>query len=170
MYSPVNLMRLKKRHRLNNKTLRKILRWLSETLNVDSTNLKIDNAEIADHESGIKILIVDDNIVFVVDADNIFPTLYFEPLIELLPSLIVDMGAVPYICNGADVMAPGVVRIEGTFGKDSIVVVRDEKHGKPIAIARSLSGASQMKQTRRGKVAETLHYVGDEIWNLAKHI
>ncbi len=163
-------MRFKNRHHLDNKTLRKILRRLSETLNVDSSNIKMDNAEIADHESGIKILIVDDNIVFVVDADNIFPTLYFEPLIELLPSLIVDMGAIPYICNGADVMAPGIVRVEGNFRKDSIVVVRDEKHGKPIAIARSLSGASQMRQTGHGKVAETLHYVGDEIWNLAKHI
>jgi len=34
-------------------------------------------------------------------------------------------------------MAPGIVRIEGEFGKGALVLIVDEKHGKPLAVGES---------------------------------
>ena len=100
--------------------------------------------------------------------DALFPILTVEELLKRLPSLTVDMGAVPHICDGSDVMAPGVTAIEGEFDRGSIAVVRDKNNGKAIAIARTLMKSTDMKQVKRGKVAENLHYIGDRIWKITK--
>jgi PUA domain protein len=78
------------------------------------------------------------------------------------------MGAVPYVCNGADVMAPGIVRVEGEFGKGDLVLVVDEKHGKPLALGLSLNDAENVKKTKQGAVVKNVHFVSDKIWNFAK--
>ncbi|MEM3737084.1 MAG: DUF1947 domain-containing protein [Candidatus Bathyarchaeia archaeon] len=95
---------------------------------------------------------------------KIFPTLGFTEVFSLLPRVIVDMGAVPHICNGADIMAPGVVKIDGEFGGDSLLIIIDEKNLKPIAIGWSIYPSKNMSMTRRGKVAVNVHYVGDKLW------
>ena len=46
------------------------------------------------------------------------------------------MGAIPYVCKGATVMAPGIVRVEGEFGKGDLVLIVDMKHGKALALGR----------------------------------
>jgi PUA domain protein len=78
------------------------------------------------------------------------------------------MGAVPYVCKGATVMAPGIVRIEGEFGKGDLVVVVDMKHGKALGLGESLLDAETAKQTKKGPVVKTLHYVSDKIWDYTK--
>jgi len=75
------------------------------------------------------------------------------------------MGAVPHVCNGADVMAPGVVQIQGDFDKGDFVVVVDERHGKPLAVGVALIDARTMRGLKQGKVLENVHYVGDRLWN-----
>ena len=79
------------------------------------------------------------------------------------------MGAVSHICNGADVMAPGIVRIEGQFDVDDFVLVLDERHSKPLAIGSALLDSQTAKQTKHGKTAKNLHYVGDKLWNALKN-
>src|SRR5208337_4320889 len=44
---------------------------------------------------------------------KVLPTLLFSEFTSRAPKIVVDMGAVPYVCKGATVMAPGIVRIEG---------------------------------------------------------
>ena len=78
------------------------------------------------------------------------------------------MGAVPHVCNGADVMAPGIVRVEGEFDKGDLVLVMDEKHGKPLALGESLYDAETVRNTKQGVVVENVHFVSDKIWNFAK--
>ena len=46
----------------------------------------------------------------------LFPTLINSAITDL-PSALVDMGAIPFVCNGADIMAPGIMEIEGEFDK-----------------------------------------------------
>jgi len=86
-----------------------------------------------------------------------------------LPKVIVDMGAVPHVCNGADVMAPGIRRVDGQFGKGAIVAVADEKHAKDIAVAEALEDSATIVGLKRGKVLRNLHYVGDTLWNVLKN-
>ena len=78
------------------------------------------------------------------------------------------MGAVPYVCKGATVMAPGIVRIEGEFGKGDLVLVVDMKFGKALALGESLMDAETARATKKGPVVKTLHYVGDKIWDYTK--
>lgn len=93
----------------------------------------------------------------------LFPTL-INSAIDDLPSALVDMGAIPYVCNGADVMAPGIMGIEGGFEKDGLLVIRDVKHRKALGIGAALYSSEEMKGLKKGKAILNLHYVGDKIW------
>lgn len=87
-----------------------------------------------------------------------------------LPSVIVDIGAVPHVVNGADIMAPGVMMVDGDFEEGDIVVIRDERHGKAIAVGTALVASPKLRELDRGKVVKNLHYVGDEFWEIAKEL
>jgi len=87
-----------------------------------------------------------------------------------LPRVVVDSGAVKHVVNGADVMAPGIVRVEGDFAKGDLVVVVDEKHGKPLSVGVALVDRSELASMSRGKVVENLHYIGDKLWNKLKEM
>jgi len=87
-----------------------------------------------------------------------------------LPRVVVDSGAVKHVVNGADVMAPGIVRVEGDFAKGDLVVVVDEKHGKPLCVGVALVDRSELASMSRGKVVENLHYVGDKLWKKLKEM
>lgn len=103
-------------------------------------------------------------------GDTLFPTLLFDEASSLLSKVVVDMGAVPHICGGADIMAPGIVTIDGKFSEGDFLLVVDELHGKPLAIGQALFDSATMRATRRGKVVKNVHYVGDKIWNFLKSI
>ena len=94
---------------------------------------------------------------------RIFPTLKSKKL-EKIPRVIVDMGAVPHVCNGADIMAPGIVSVEGQFQQGDLVLIVDQKHNKPLAVGETLLSANELRQTRKGKALTNIHYVGDELW------
>lgn len=163
-------MKLKRRHYLNEKVVQRVLGKFFNDLKIDPADLLDSGVEAAYYESNVEVFLIEKTIAFVKRGDELFPTLLYEPLLKVLQSVIVDMGAVYHICNGADVMAPGIVCIDGNFDKGSNVVIRDEKNGKPLAIVRTLYASSDMSKIKKGEVAENLHYVGDEIWELAKKI
>ncbi len=106
--------------------------------------------------------------LFFKSGDTVLPTLLFTKFTEKAPKIVVDMGAVPYVCKGADVMAPGIVRIEGEFGKGDLVLVVDVKFGKALALGESLMDAETSRQTKKGPIVKTLHYVSDKIWDYTK--
>jgi len=84
--------------------------------------------------------------------------------------VVVDMGAIPHICNGADVMAPGVLRVEGEFSAGDLVLIVDERYGRPVAIGSALIDSEAVNSTKQGKVVKNLHYVGDKVWSLLRRI
>lgn len=100
--------------------------------------------------------------------ENLFPTLTFSEFFNLLPKVFVDMGAVPHVCNGADIMAPGIIRYEGAFRKGEFVFIVDGKHGKPIAVGESLYNIGEAKKVTHGIVVKNIHFVGDRLWNFYK--
>lgn len=100
-----------------------------------------------------------------------FPTIHEEynrEVLEALPALVVDMGAVPHIAGGADVMRPGVREFRGGFKRGEILVVRDERNLKPIAIAEALEDEEKCEAMAKGKIAENLHHVNDRIWKFVQ--
>ena len=64
--------------------------------------------------------------------DLLFFTLAFEELFSMFPKIVVDMGAVPYVCKGADIMAPGIRSVNGEFETNNLLIVVDERHNKLV--------------------------------------
>lgn len=102
--------------------------------------------------------------------EKLIPTLFFDRYITSAPKIIVDMGAVPHLCNGADVMAPGVQKVADEFSKGGLVLIVDEKYGKVIAIGEALFNSNEIIKMNQGKIIRTLHYVGDNIYEISKGI
>jgi PUA-domain protein len=125
------------------------------------------NVEVVESDVG-EIYLIEGKPVLYKVGDEILPTLLFSEFTEKAPKIVVDMGAIPYVCKGATVMAPGIVRIEGEFNKGDLVLVIDMKHGKALAIGESLLNAETAKQTKKGPVVKTLHYVSDKVWGYIK--
>ena len=123
--------------------------------------------ETAEADFG-ELLLIDGKPVLFKVGEVVFPTLLATDIMAKLPKVVVDMGAVKFVCNGADVMAPGIRRYEGNFGKGDIVVVVDEKHGKPLALGEILYSSPEAANIKQGPVVKTKHYVSDKVWNAAK--
>jgi PUA domain protein len=136
-------------------------RQLLEELSKTYDKVTAEKVEVAEFEDK-KIYILNDNFEFIEDEHGIYPYLGGKYL-EQLPSVIVDMGAIPFVCNGADIMAPGIVETS-QFNKGSIIVVRDINHNKALAVGVSLKSSQEIESAQTGKVIENIHYVGDKIW------
>ena len=80
-------------------------------------------------------------------------------------TVTVDMGAIRFVSNGADIMSPGIVDASEGVEAGDIVLIIDETHAKPLAIGVSLISGKEMVENDSGKAVETKHYVGDDIWN-----
>jgi len=147
-----------------------------DLLNKASEKLKTDLRTIVGAKAGIEVLETDSGEIFLINGNpllfrtgkNVLPTLFFKEILTLLPAVVVDMGAVPYVCNGADIMAPGIVRVQGEFNNGDMILVVDQKHGKPLALGESLLDAEKAKNVKQGAVVKNLHFVGDKIWDSAK--
>ena len=78
----------------------------------------------------------------------------------------VDRGAIPFLMNGADCMAAGIQIVDPIIERGDLVWVRDEEHGKPIAIGWALMDADAMDQSTKGKSIRTIHWIGDDLWSI----
>lgn len=76
----------------------------------------------------------------------------------------VDMGAVKFVCNGADVMGPGIVDADPGIRPGDLVWIRDVKNRQPLAVGRAIVDAAAMGRKEKGKAVETVHHVGDKLW------
>ena len=164
-------MAAKSRHLLKDREVREILASLSARFGDEPRAMlghepKIELLEL--HRATL-LLITGRPILFRREGVP-FPTLLYEEFLARLPHITVDMGAVPHVCNGADIMSPGVVQVGGEFEAGAIVTVVDERHRRYIALGEALARSSDLQKRDRGKVVRNLHYVGDHVWNAAKNL
>ena len=160
-----------RRHFLKNREAKDLLKEASEKVQTDLNSIFKERADMEVIETDIAdIILVNGKPIMIKTNDGVYPTLKFEEYLRVAPKVIVDMGAVPYVCKGANVMAPGVRRIEGTFRSNSIVAIVDEKFGKPIALGEILFGSEEALKLKHGKVVKNLFHVGDKTWNLLKEL
>lgn len=99
-----------------------------------------------------------------------FPLLKDESILPTLPSVTVDSGAVKFVCNGANIMRPGITGIEGDFNANDLIVVREQKYAKMIAVGAANMTKAEMESTLKGPVITNLHFVGDKFWEMMKEI
>ena len=160
-----------RRHFLKTKEAKSILSEASHKLKVDFKEICKDKVDMELVETDFaEIFLINGKPLLVRTEEKILPTLLFNEIFDLMPKAVVDMGAVPHVCNGASVMAPGIVRFEGEFKKDDFVFVVDEKHGKTFAIGEAAHDADVANKVTKGVVIKNIHFVGDEIWNFCKSL
>ena len=85
-----------------------------------------------------------------------------------LKTVVVDMGAIRFVTNGADVMRPGITKIEPTIKKNEIIQIVDETHSRALALGKALFDAKTMESKASGKVIKNLHTIKDNVWKFEK--
>lgn len=127
---------------------------------------KIKNLKIYEIDDGARILI-GDGITALKIGQNYLPFLTDAKMLERFPSVTVDMGAVKFMCNGANVMRPGVKAFT-EFDKGQIVCIIEESQKKVLAVGRALVSSEEMSEMAKGQVVENLHYISDTYWEIKK--
>lgn len=94
-------------------------------------------------------------------------TLLLNKQVEM-KTIVVDKGAIRFVTNGADVMRPGITKIDPSIKKGDIVVIVDENHDRALAIGKSMFDAKKMEDINSGKVVKNLHTIQDDVWKFEK--
>jgi PUA domain protein len=158
---------LRKRHTIRRDQASSLYARLREQIGEAAQLFVSDRVEIAETDAPFQLYVVDRKLLLMETASWVFPTL--RGAIERpFPQrrIVVDMGAVPFMVKGADVMRPGIVSVTDDVKAGCPAVIVDERHGKPLAIAVAHVDAQAIREQEKGKMAKTVHYIGDPVWNL----
>jgi PUA domain protein len=158
-------MEISSRHHLRSDAVADIEDALSDGLGVE---LAADTYELVELE---------DSTFDVVLVDGEPDVLYYEgePFLSVRGAnshspaegvVTVDAGAVSFVSGGADVMRPGITETNGDIDEGDLVVIVEESHGKALAVGRALVDGDEMLGDS-GKVVESLHHVGDAIYEFS---
>lgn len=164
-------MRIRRRHRLRQKEVAELAGRLDTLLGTRTFN-EADPVEIAEIYGVPQKVYMIGNEILALELDE-SPFLYLRGLIRYGASrrfVTVDMGAVRYVTNGADVMGPGIVDGDRSVQKGNIVWVREEKYSKPLAIGRCLVEGAEFGSKRPGKFISSLFWIGDRLWKFSEKI
>ena len=154
---------IRRRKRMRSKEIKAISAELEESLGVPvfTEDDPVDMAESSD----FNVIFVKGDILGIVVDGKPFLTvrgvLKYKPVKKFVT---VDMGAVPFVTNGADVMGPGITDAEDSIQEGDMVWIRDIKNMVPLAIGIALRSAEEMKTKSGGKAIKSIHYVGDKLW------
>lgn len=149
---------MKKRHFMRKREAKDFLEKISDRYG----EVQTDKVEFAEYEEK-KIYLIDDELELIEDENGLYPFLGGS-LVDRLPYVTVDMGAVRFVCNGADVMAPGIIDLD-VFSKGETVIIRDISYKKALAVGIALESSENIESSKKGKVISNLHYIGDKLWN-----
>ncbi|OWT33599.1 RNA-binding protein [Methanobrevibacter sp. 87.7] len=157
-------MIIKKRNYLKKKKIKEIKKELGQYGSLIDNKA---NVEILETDEYDYILVNGEPYIIMID-NKPYPTLKSILANDDLENktVVVDMGAVRFVTNGADIMSPGIVEADDDIVPGDLVVIVDVNNKKPLAIGESLITGPEMVEASKGKAIKSLHYVGDEIWNL----
>ena len=143
-----------------------LIKTVSERWGIDIPKIKnlkvhqiLDDAQIITGE-GIKILKVNDDYLPFLSETN---------TLEKFPNVMVDMGAVKFMCKGANVMRPGIKKFTD-FEKDDLVCIIEESQHKFLAVGKAMVSSSELEDMEKGEVVKNIHYISDKFWETGKTI
>tara|TARA_B100000700_G_scaffold204561_1_gene224922 strand:- start:752 stop:1327 length:576 start_codon:yes stop_codon:yes gene_type:complete len=162
--------KLKARKPVRHKKIKGLIERLTAPLGVDAN---LSNAFLETATFGPWNLLIVDKSPLGMEIESpvheiiAFPTL--RGILAWSPNFKwceVDHGAIPFLMNGADCMAAGIHRACETIEEGDLIWIRDQSHGKPLAIGWATMGSNEMVAATKGKAVKMLHHVGDELWEL----
>ena len=115
------------------------------------------------------IIITGDGITAVKIGEDILPFLDDTPILEKFPYVTVDMGAVKFVCKGANVMRPGIIKFSD-FESGEIVCVIEESQNKFLAVGKAEMSSKEAQDANKGEVIKNMHYISDGFWESKKEI
>ncbi|MDI1496134.1 MAG: RNA-binding protein [Cenarchaeum symbiont of Oopsacas minuta] len=98
------------------------------------------------------------------------PFLTYTIILEKFPRIIVDMGAIKFVCNGANIMRPGVTKFSGEFESGKLVCIAEESKNTFLSVGKALVSSSDARTMKKGHILENLHYVSDKYWDIGRQI
>jgi PUA domain protein len=158
---------VKKRHTIRKDELAELYALLGKEIGPSAELFRSDRVEMAEIDAPYSLFLVDKKPLLMKRGDWVFPTVkgaIERPFPER--TITVDMGAVPFVAKGADVMRPGIVSVTDDVRKGLPAIVVDERHRKALAIVVALMDAPVIRAETRGKMAKVVHHVGDALWAL----
>ena len=141
-----------------------LLKIVSEKWKIDIPKIKNLKVYEIDNETQ---LITGDEIKILKIKDDYLPFLSENSTLKKFPYVQVDMGAVKFMCNGANLMRPGIKKFS-EFSKDDIVCIVEESQNKFLAVGKSEVDSSELENMERGEVLKNLHYISDKSWEISK--
>ena len=119
------------------------------------------------NENGV--IITGNEITAIKIGDDILPFLDDIPILEKFPYVTVDMGAVKFVCKGANVMRPGIIKFSD-FESGEIVCVIEESQNKFLAVGRAEMSSKEAEDRNKGEVIKNMHYISDDFLESKKEI
>ena len=119
--------------------------------------------QISDKE---QIITANELRIIKIDS-NYIPFLNDIEILKKFPAVTIDMGAVKFMCKGANLMRPGIIKFD-EFERDMLVCINEESHGKFLAVGRALVSSFELESMEKGEVLKNLHYISDKYWEIGK--
>ena len=156
-------IRVRKRKRLRSKDAKALGDAISEDIGVPvfGGDDPVDRAESPDFD----LIFVGNEILGIIVGDK--PMLSLRGVLKYEPEkrfVTVDMGAVPFIANGADCMGPGIIDADPDIREGDFVWIRDINNRRPLAVGIALRPGTELVLKKPGKAIKTLNSVGDRLW------
>ncbi|MFX1374286.1 MAG: PUA domain-containing protein [Promethearchaeota archaeon] len=165
-------MKIKQRHFIRKSELHvlkeEILKHYDQNF-IDQIFPQKCNVELIQTESGDTLYAVNNELKLWKSKEGFIPvlTLLLKNKVKL-KTIIVDFGAVRYVTNGADVMRPGITKIDPSIKKGDIIKIEEETKHRALAVGKAMFDASEMELKTSGKVVKNLHTIQDSIWQFEK--
>ncbi|MBI2548871.1 RNA-binding protein [Candidatus Woesearchaeota archaeon] len=155
-----------KRLRLRKKELKELQTLLTTRYGLQDFFDKYDKNVVIEL-IGDTYLFIDGNVAFFWLQGELIPSLKLVLQSNFLKTVTIDMGAVKFVANGADIMRPGITTADAAIVKDDMVTIIDQNHGRPLAIGKALYAWQEFQNITEGKIIRNLHFVGDKHWNFS---
>ena len=115
------------------------------------------------------VIITGDGITAVKIGETILPFLDDTEVLEKFPYVKVDMGAIKFVCKGANVMRPGITKFSD-FDNGEIVCVIEESQNKFLDVGKAEMSSKEVEDANRGEVIKNIQYISDDFWESKKEI
>ncbi|WP_396610786.1 RNA-binding protein [Haloferax sp. S1W] len=158
-------MKVKSRHHLRSDEISALQESIEANLGVDVDGDAFEGVELSDTDFDL-VLVDGEPLVVYIDEE---PFLTVKGANEFPPTkhvVTVDAGAVSFVSSGADVMRPGITEADESISTGDLVAIAEETHGKVLAIGRALEDGTDLVGDS-GKVIESIHHVGDDLFEFS---
>ena len=129
---------------------------------------KIKNVKVHQIENDAQIITGPEFKILKINEEYL-PFLSETEILKKFPSVEVDMGAVKFMCKGANLMRPGIKKFT-EFKKGKLVCIVEETHHKFLAVGKAMVSSSELDSMEKGEVIENTHYISDKFWETGKII